>query len=220
MSSDTIVINKNKFIAITVSIVLFSLLLLTLVLYSIKIPVKPIENRSIEISEFNVSETAGKTSIANSIQKDAVIKNLEPADQKTGAALLTEKFITGNGTHSIPNGTLESNSEGISKEISSEKGSTGEPTISTSTGIGINLAGRRIEAQPTLSKDTKEEGKVVVEITVDASGKVIKADPNGRGTTTSSSVLKEKAKQTALSTKFNSSTVEEQKGTITIIFSF
>jgi TonB family protein len=74
---------------------------------------------------------------------------------------------------------------------------------------------------PTLSKDTKEEGKVVVEITVDKNGKVIKADPNGRGTNTQSAMLKAKARQAALATTFNvSGEFEEQKGTITIIFSF
>jgi TonB family protein len=67
----------------------------------------------------------------------------------------------------------------------------------------------------------KEEGKVVVEITVDSEGNVIEANPNGRGTTTSSALLKAKAKQAALATKFNiEGKFEEQRGTITIIFSF
>ncbi|MES2515490.1 MAG: energy transducer TonB [Bacteroidota bacterium] len=88
-------------------------------------------------------------------------------------------------------------------------------------GFGFSLSGRSIMTPPVLSKDTKEEGKVVVEITVDKTGKVIKADPNGRGTTTSSPMLKAKARQAALATTFNvSGEFEEQKGTITIIFSF
>ncbi|MDF2451215.1 MAG: energy transducer TonB [Bacteroidota bacterium] len=88
-------------------------------------------------------------------------------------------------------------------------------------GYGFSLAGRAVVSPPPLSKDTKEEGKVVVEITVDKNGKVIKADPNGRGTTTSSPMLKAKARQAALATTFNvSGEFEEQKGTITIIFSF
>ena len=88
-------------------------------------------------------------------------------------------------------------------------------------GYGFSLAGRSVMTPPTLSKDTKEEGKVVVEITVDKNGKVIKADPNGRGTNTQSAMLKAKARQAALATTFNvSGEFEEQKGTITIIFSF
>ncbi len=74
---------------------------------------------------------------------------------------------------------------------------------------------------PKLPTDLQEEGKVVVEITVDAEGTVIEANPNGRGTTTSSAILKAKAKQAALATKFNiDGKFEEQKGTITIIFTF
>jgi outer membrane biosynthesis protein TonB len=87
--------------------------------------------------------------------------------------------------------------------------------------IGYDLAGRVAIKPPTLPKDTKEEGKVVVDITVDKDGNVIEANPNGRGTTTSSAILKAKARQAALATKFNvSGKFEEQTGTITIIFAF
>ena len=62
---------------------------------------------------------------------------------------------------------------------------------------------------------------MVVEITVDSEGNVIEANPNGRGTTTSSALLKAKAKHAALATKFNvDGKFEEQQGTITIVFSF
>jgi TonB family protein len=88
-------------------------------------------------------------------------------------------------------------------------------------GIAVDLRGRAVVRPPKLPSDTKEEGKVVVEITVDSEGNVIEANPNGRGTTTSSVALKAKAKQAALATKFNiDGKFEEQRGTITIIFSF
>ncbi|MBK9284391.1 MAG: hypothetical protein IPM51_08725 [Sphingobacteriaceae bacterium] len=87
--------------------------------------------------------------------------------------------------------------------------------------IGVDLKGRAIVKPPKLPSDTKEEGKVVVEITVDSEGHVIEANPNGRGTTTSSATLKAKAKQAAFATKFNvDGKFEEQRGTITIVFSF
>jgi TonB family protein len=85
----------------------------------------------------------------------------------------------------------------------------------------VNLKGRALVKPPKLPTDLQEEGKVVVEITVDSEGTVIEANPNGRGTTTSSAMLKAKAKQAALATKFNvDGKFEEQKGTITIIFTF
>ncbi len=86
---------------------------------------------------------------------------------------------------------------------------------------GVDLKGRAVVKPPKLPSDTKEEGKVVVEITVDSEGNVVEANPNGRGTTTSSALLKAKAKQAALATKFNvDGKFEEQRGTITIVFSF
>lgn len=88
-------------------------------------------------------------------------------------------------------------------------------------GFGYSLGNRSIVTPPPISKDTQEEGTVVVEITVDKTGKVIKAEPTGRGTDTNSPILKTKARQAALATRFNvSGEFEEQKGTITIVFKF
>ena len=89
------------------------------------------------------------------------------------------------------------------------------------TGPGINLAGRKIVTPPCKVNDSKEEGVVVVTIKVDKSGNVIEADPNGRGTTTSSAVLKSKARQAALCAKFNpSDKFEEQTGNMVFKFEF
>ncbi|MFN5885926.1 MAG: energy transducer TonB, partial [Bacteroidota bacterium] len=57
---------------------------------------------------------------------------------------------------------------------------------------------------------------------VDRNGRVIKATPGQKGTTTLSPVLLEKAKQGALETRFStrSDGPEEQYGTITFIFRF
>ncbi len=88
-------------------------------------------------------------------------------------------------------------------------------------GTGISLAGRKIVTPPSKVTDGKEEGLVVVLITVNKEGKVIEADPNGRGTTTSSGVLKSKARQAALSAVFSASDkFDIQKGVMTFKFEF
>ncbi|MBA3662986.1 MAG: energy transducer TonB [Bacteroidetes bacterium] len=121
-----------------------------------------------------------------------------------------DPFKNGNGGH----GTGDGGGDGPGKGPGSGPGFGGGK-------YGIDLKGRAVVKPPVLPKDTKEEGKVVVEITVDSEGNVIEANPNGRGTTTSSALLKAKAKQTALATKFNvDGKFEEQHGTITIVFSF
>lgn len=232
MSSDTVVINKNKLIASTVSIIVFGLLLSLLVFYSILPPNTDItkETRSIEIAEFNVYETTsqleqesskkGNTQLSNTSIQTASSKYTVASNQKTNAELLTEQFIA-NKSKNINATTDEDESTSSLKSngtIGSSETTNGNRFATDN--IGVSLVGRKIIINPVISKDNKEQGKVVVEIVVDNNGNVVKANPNGRGTTTASSTLKQKAQQAAMSTKFNSSSIEEQKGTITIIFSF
>jgi TonB family protein len=166
----------------------------------------------------------------------------EPVKEKTEAEKLAEKFKkkstqTGGGI-----GQNEEAGAGGSPEGDPFKSGTGGKGTGTGGGdgegegpgsgpgkggiggggkIGVSLAGRALVVPPRLPTDTREEGKVVVEITVDSDGNVIEANPNGRGTTTNSPVLKAKARQAAFATKFNvDGRFEEQKGTITIVFSF
>jgi TonB family protein len=182
--------------------------------------------------DINVTKTETKTNTTN----QTVVIPVQPK-VKTAAELLKEKFEKnkgnnggggdGNSGHAGNDGRPDGNpnTHGTGGTGGGEGGGDGPgkgPGKGPGNGgYGFSLSGRSIMTPPVLSKDTKEEGKVVVEITVDKNGKVIKADPNGRGTTTSSPMLKAKARQAALATQFNvSGEFEEQKGTITIIFSF
>jgi TonB family protein len=182
--------------------------------------------------DINVTKTENKTTTTN----QTVVIPVQPK-VKTAAELLKEKFEKnkgnnggggdGNSGHEGNDGRPDGNpnTHGTGGTGGGDGGGggpgTGPGKGPGNGGYGFSLSGRSIMTPPVLSKDTKEEGKVVVEITVDKNGKVIKADPNGRGTTTSSPMLKAKARQAALATQFNvSGEFEEQKGTITIIFSF
>ena len=87
-------------------------------------------------------------------------------------------------------------------------------------GISFNLGDRSMRIPPHLSDQSQEQGKVVIDITVDKEGNVLSANGPGRGSTTTSSNLLKKAKEAALRTKFSKSPqgVEEQRGTITFVF--
>ena len=101
------------------------------------------------------------------------------------------------------------------------EGNTSNTGVNNSPSMGYDLARRNLVLKPKFTADTKEEGTVVVEITVDKTGTVIEAVPNGRGTTTSSTHLKNEARKMALATKFSENQkIDEQRGTITINFSF
>jgi hypothetical protein len=87
---------------------------------------------------------------------------------------------------------------------------TGDPNASGYYGIGsdgsggnYNLGNRRALTRPIPEYDCNEEGKVVVTISVDPSGKVISAQPGATGTTNSASCLLNRAKEAALRTRFN-----------------
>jgi protein TonB len=128
----------------------------------------------------------------------------------------------GNSGHSgnsgDPNGNP--NTDGLGGTGNNPNFNGNGPGMGTN-GTGINLAGRKIVTPPCKVNDSKEEGIVVVNITVDKQGNVKEADPNGRGTNTSSSVLKSKARQAALCAKFNpSDKFDEQTGTMVFKFEF
>ena len=206
---------------------------------------KPKEEENL-LTDENGESINLKTEKKEKINKNStVITPVLPSEiipEKTEAQKLAEKFKTntgkngggiGNnetaGENGSPNGNPFKNGtggEGSGNDNGNGNGNGNGPGSGIGKGgfgrgIGIDLKGRAVVKPPKLPSDTKEEGKVVVEITVDSEGNVIEANPNGRGTTTSSALLKAKAKHAALATKFNiDGKFEEQQGTITIVFSF
>lgn len=110
---------------------------------------------------------------------------------------------------------------------SGEAGNAGNPN-GTTPGVGNGnggpfhffLQGRDLVRRPSIQNASQDQGKVVVSIIVDQGGKVIKATPGEKGSTTTSPYLYEKAKEAALATKFSTSPngTPEQQGTITIVF--
>jgi TonB family protein len=70
-------------------------------------------------------------------------------------------------------------------------------------GITTDLAGRNALSLPSPEFNVQKEGKVVVEIQVDRSGKVISAVPGVKGSTTLDSYLLAAAKRAALASRFD-----------------
>lgn len=106
----------------------------------------------------------------------------------------------------------------------SEESFSGSGPKSEKNAITANLTGRSIRILPTLIEQNQEEGKVVLDITVDSKGNVVLAEGPARGSTTTSTVLLKKAKEAAFKTKFaeaeipTDDEVKFQKGTFSIIF--
>ncbi|HXB13598.1 MAG TPA: energy transducer TonB [Bacteroidia bacterium] len=110
---------------------------------------------------------------------------------------------------------------------SDHAGNAGDPNgrnpgmSSGNGGMNFSLSGRSLLSHPEPVNVSQDVGTVVVEITVDPNGNVIKAMPGAKGSTTSSAYLFSKAKETALATKFTRSAdvnTPEQEGTMSIKF--
>jgi TonB family protein len=166
------------------------------------------------------------------VQNNATV--ITPVKPKNTNSSLINNFIKNNdkpgttggdgnsgnpGNSGVPDGNPNTNGQGGTGNNPNYIGngnSQGGPG-----GIGINLAGRKVLVPPDPVNDSKEEGVVVVTIKVDKKGNVIEAETNGRGTTTTSPILKAKAHQAALKAKFSpSDAFEEQIGTMKFVFKF
>ncbi|MBN1597688.1 MAG: energy transducer TonB [Bacteroidales bacterium] len=118
-----------------------------------------------------------------------------------------------------------------SEGVSEGNGNQGSPTgsenatdrslgISSGDGVSFSLQGRNPLKLPVPNIETQKEGRVVVEIKVDRSGKVVSAVPGVKGSTTLDEYLLNVAKQSALASLFdnNPNAAYYQTGTITYIF--
>ena len=87
-------------------------------------------------------------------------------------------------------------------------------------GFGFGLAGRSLATKGSVTPDCNEEGRVVVAITVDRSGKVIAVDPGVKGSTNNAPCLLAPAKATALMYQWapDAQAPEKQIGFVVINF--
>lgn len=82
------------------------------------------------------------------------------------------------------------------------------------------MKGRTMTTAPIISNPTENRGVVVVEVTINRNGNVMKAKPGAPGSTTSSEYLYTKAEFAARGARFDVSKTGpvEQEGTITITY--
>lgn len=110
----------------------------------------------------------------------------------------------GNGNQGVPNGNPNSDTYGP------QSGSGGVK-------IKSGLTGRSVAIMPKFQDEFNENAKVAVDVTVDATGKVLSATVNPRGTTTTNQSIRQIATKKAFQVKFTAG-AEEQTGTIVFDF--
>ncbi len=118
-------------------------------------------------------------------------------------------------------------SEGVSQGTGNQGKEGGDPASSRydgdpgSGGIGWSLSGRGVVGKkPHIKYESNEQGTNVVKIWVDRSGRVVRAEPNQRGTTLYKPYFANKAKEAAMQFHFTSdpNAPETQIGTVTVRF--
>jgi protein TonB len=109
----------------------------------------------------------------------------------------------------------------ISSIMFDDKSAPAASSGTTNTkGVTYVMAGRKMTKEPKIDNLTMEKGIVVVEITINKYGNVVKAVPGIEGSTTTSNYLMTKAKQAAESVMFDTSPImpQSQTGSMTITF--
>ncbi len=160
-------------------------------------------------------------------QKEEV-QTTEPVKQQTvnKKALFPGKSSTGGTTGEGITGKEgnQGSLEGSPESINRVGGASGNNGIGDGNGkeINYNLGGRRDVSLPKPDYLKQKQGIVVVQVTVDKQGNVIKAVPGVKGSTTLDNDLLKAAEKAALMAKFDSSSNAPayQMGTIIYIFKF
>jgi len=118
-------------------------------------------------------------------------------------------------------GTPASSTASAAPTTSAAPHEKGEKNVTyQSFNIRYKVADRTILKPPVVTNLTEQKGTVVVNISIDKYGHVVKAVPGGEGSTTNSEYLYTKAKQAAESAQFDSTPTSplETKGYMVIQF--
>jgi TonB family protein len=208
-------IRKNRSIAVVVTLVAFSFLLLTFFLK--KILSVPVQSKNASMV-FTVSQEEGMSAQAISTEKN----HPAPSQNKNAQIQsdLTEKESLINSYRNFRQQSANSESPAQSNLPSGTKGDDPSVKGAGEDNISIEVTGRTLESMSRIPTGTNAEGTVVVNITVDQDGNVTEASADGRGTSTTNHELKQMAKQLALSAKFSKGRMEHQRGPSTITFVF
>jgi hypothetical protein len=166
-----------------------------------------------------------ETSVAHKRQK-AVIANPTPVPPRPKAVYAGGKSTANGGNNADSyNGARN---QGIAGGRGDQGKANGNPNSDSYTGNGgtgrsgvqirSGLQGRRLTRFPSFEDDFNENAKVAVDVVVDQNGNVRSATVNPRGTTTTSSSIRNIALRKAAQLKFNTGSAEQQTGTIVFDF--
>lgn len=154
-----------------------------------------IEGKRIEAEQQRQTDILNRT-------KNALANSRNPDTNSNG-----EGISGGQGNQGSPIGSVDSNVRG-------------EGSGWGTNGVSYGLQGRGFRSLPAPKYGYQGEGRIVVEVIVDRTGKVTKATPGAKGSTTLDEYLLKVSKDAALEARFDEKPDApiDQKGTITYNF--
>ncbi len=168
--------------------------------------------------EAPVIEKSKKEKVEKETVEDVVEKEIVKEEPKVNPAALYK-------------GKSKDATKDASEGITGKEGDQGKPTGSKDSknyegpgglgdGLSYSLAGRTPKYLPKPSSKFQENGTIVVQITVDKYGKVVKAMAIDKGSNTTNASLRRLAEDAAKKAVFNANpnAAEMQRGTITYHF--
>jgi len=191
------------------------------------------------LEPFVPEETSSPATRPETGQEEVVAQDVEEAPPAEKAENKVKKPVESENKEVVQQPVVNPNAlyKGKSKTAGGNEGITGKPgDQGVPTGVpgaenysgpggqgndlSYSLTGRSPKLLPKPSRNFTESGTVVVQITVDRYGKVIKAVAIDKGSNTTNSVLRRLAVDAALKSVFNANPdgPQEQKGTITYHF--
>jgi TonB family protein len=178
------------------------------------------DNNSSESAEASSSsqENANTQTDVETVEMNASQNNNSETQESVSENLNEALEALNNANNNSNNSNSNSNSNNSSN--SNGDGNTNGDNTGPSNGIGFSLGGRGKVSFKKPENPTQEDGTVVVDIWVNRDGKVIKAKPGARGSTTTNPILQKKAEEAAYKAKFKKdpNAPFEQKGTMTFVF--
>ena len=148
-------------------------------------------------------------------QEQPQVENKEPEINKNA-------LFTGRRNRTNQGGT---GSEGNTSGTGNQGNPNGTPNSSNYNGNGgsgtnYRLTGRNAVSLPKPDYNSNQQGKIVIDIWVNQQGQVTRVEGPAQGSTITNSAMVEQAKKAARTARFNADTkaLEEQKGSITYIF--
>ena len=166
-----------------------------------------------------------KKAVEEKAKKEAVRKAAEEAKRK--AAEEEAKKKAEYEAKKSKFGSLLSGGSGNNDNSGNQGYPEGDPNskalenLATGSGlIGEGLSDRAVEYKPEITDDSQKTGRIVVDICINAAGKVISSKYTQKGSTSADKDLIEVAEKGVLKYRFSASSASKQCGSVIIDFKF